>query len=265
VPVVIGAEPLRVLGFEFSWLGLGILFGSLVGAWWAGRALPRYGIAASYAWKLYPFAVLGGSAGAKLWAACETLLEPGSPTFVAVLASRSGATFYGGLALGALAVVAKVVHDGKPLRAVTTAFAPSLAIGQAIGRIGCLLLGDDYGVPTALPWGMSFPRGAPPTTELVHPTQAYESLWLFACAWLLRRRLATSRLLIAEYLVLQGAGRFAIEFVRTNPRTLGPLTTSQVIALGCVAAGALGLALARRRETTPGDLIPASKSTPGRR
>jgi phosphatidylglycerol:prolipoprotein diacylglycerol transferase len=245
---VIGAEPFHVLGLEFSWLGLGILFGSLIGSWWAGRALPRYGIPAAYVWSLYPFALLGGSAGAKLWASFETFLTPHGPAFAAVLTSRSGATFYGGLALGALAVVGKIVYDCKPLRALSTAIAPSLAIGQAIGRIGCFLLGDDYGIPTSLPWGMSFPRGAPPTIDVVHPTQLYESAWLFACAWFLRRRLATSRLLIAEYLVLQGAGRFAIEFVRTNPPTIGPLTTSQAIALSCVAAGALGLRRAESRE-----------------
>jgi phosphatidylglycerol:prolipoprotein diacylglycerol transferase len=68
------------------------------------------------------------------------------------------------------------------LGAVADAIAPSLAIGQAIGRIGCFLVGDDYGVPTALPWGMAFPHGVPPTTERVHPTQLYESAWLLGCA-----------------------------------------------------------------------------------
>jgi len=229
-----------------SWLGLAILVGSLAGAWWAGRALPRFGIPESYIWTLYPFAILAGGAGAKLWAATETLFVPGgSRSFLQVIESRSGATFYGGLALGALAVTLKTVLDGKSLFATTTAIAPTLALSQAIGRIGCLLVGCDYGVPTSLPWGMRFPNAVPPALAAVHPTQLYESLWLFACALLLRRRLAASRLLIAEYLVLQGAGRFAIEFIRTNPKTLGFLTTSQVIALGCVGAGVTGLTIAR--------------------
>jgi phosphatidylglycerol:prolipoprotein diacylglycerol transferase len=229
-----------------SWLGMAILVGSLLGGWWAGAALARLGLPPSYVWKVYPFALLGGAAGAKLWAATETLFAPGGePAFALVLRSRAGATFYGGLALGAAAVVAKVLYDRKSLFALTTACAPTLALAQAIGRIGCFLVGCDYGVATSLPWGLAFPHGSPPTADVVHPTQLYESLWLFACALYLRRRLLASRLLIAEYLVLQGAGRFALEFIRTNPRTLGFLTTSQAIALCCVGAGALSIMAAR--------------------
>jgi len=230
-----------------SWLGVSILLGALAAALATSRALSRVGLAAEYAWELLPFAVIGGTAGAKLWAGIETFFTPGEPDFWTVLASRGGATFYGGLALGAAAVLAKIAWDRAPLRAVTQAIAPGLALGQAIGRIGCFLVGDDYGVPTSLPWGMAFPHGAPPTLERVHPAQLYESLWLFAAAVVLWRRIGRSRLLFGEYLLLQGAGRFAIELVRTNPRTLGPLTTSQGIALGCIAVGALALRRARPR------------------
>ena len=230
-----------------SWLGVSILLGALAAALATSRALSRVGLAAEYAWELLPFAVIGGTAGAKLWAGIETFFTPGEPDFWTVLASRGGATFYGGLALGAAAVLAKIAWDRAPLRAVTQAIAPVLALGQALGRSGCFLVGDDYGVPTSLPWGMAFPHGAPPTLERVHPAQLYESLWLFAAAVVLWRRIGRSRLLFGEYLLLQGAGRFAIELVRTNPRTLGPLTTSQGIALGCIAVGALALRRARPR------------------
>jgi phosphatidylglycerol:prolipoprotein diacylglycerol transferase len=233
----------------FSWLGLAILVGSLLGAWWAGRALPRFGIDAGYVWSLYPAAMLGGVAGAKLWAGGEALLAPGCVTLAQVLASRSGATFYGGLALGAAAVVAKVARDHESLWAVSTALAPTLALSQAIGRIGCFLVGCDYGVPTSLPWGLAFPEAPVPALERVHPTQLYESAWLFACAWLLRRRMGRSRLLIAEYLLLQGGGRFLIELVRTNPPVLGPLTLSQLVALACALAGAVALRAAPRVES----------------
>ena len=246
---MIGADPFHVLGVPITWLGVGIFAGGLVGARWLARALPRYGIEPSYAWRLFPWAILGGCAGAKLWAATETLFTPGRATFRDVVLGPSGATFYGGLALGAAAVVVRAWFDGKPLWAVSNAIAPSLAIGQAIGRLGCFLLGDDYGVPTSLPWGMAFPRGAPPTAERVHPAQLYEAAWLLACALFLRQRMPHSRLLIAEYLVLQGAGRFAIEFVRTNPATVGVFSTSQVIALFCLAAGLVGLAAAQSLES----------------
>ncbi len=232
-----------------SWLGFAIIVGSLLGAWWAGRALPRFGIEGSYIWSIYPVAMLAGVAGAKLWSAGEALLAQGCVPLVQVLRGRSGATFYGGLILGTVAVIAKVAWDRKSLRAVTTALAPTLALSQAIGRIGCFLVGCDYGVTTSLPWGMAFPNAPRPTAELVHPAQLYESGWLFACAWFLRRRLDLSRLLIAEYLLLQGGGRFLIELVRTNPPVLGPLTLSQLVALSCVLSGGIALRVSRRIES----------------
>ena len=61
-----------------------------------------------------------------------------------------------------------------PLMQVLSAAAPAMTLGHAVGRIGCFLVGDDYGRPTSLPWGMAFPEGLPPTTDRVHPTQLYE-------------------------------------------------------------------------------------------
>jgi phosphatidylglycerol:prolipoprotein diacylglycerol transferase len=242
---VIGPENIAPW-LPLSWLGPAILVGSLLGAWWAGRALPRFGIEAAYIWTIYPVAMIAGVVGAKLWAAAEALRSPGCVPLSQALWSGRGATFYGGLILGALAVVAKVVYDRKSLWAVTTALAPTLALSQAIGRIGCFLVGCCQGVATMLPWGMAFPNARPPTTQLVHPTQLYESAWLFACAWFLRRRLDRSPLLIAEYLLLQGGGRFGFEFIRTNPRVLGPLTLSQLVAISCVLSGAVALHISRR-------------------
>lgn len=238
-----------------SWLGVAILVGSLLGAWWAGRALPRFGIEAGYVWSLYPLAMLAGGAGAKLWAAGEAWLTPERVSFVQVLQSRSGITFYGGLIAGAVAVALKIAWDGKSFWAVSSALAPTLALSQAIGRIGCFLVGCDYGVPTASAWGMTFPNAVPPVTQPVHPTQLYESAWLLACAWLLRRRLDRSPLPIAEYLLLQGGGRFALEAIRTNPAVLGPLSLSQIVAFACVLCGTLGLVGARTRGRTGSDSL----------
>src|SRR5262249_37506741 len=135
-----GAEPFRLLGLEVTWLGLGIFAGGLAGAGGLARALPRYGIEAAYAGRIFPWALLGGCAGAKLWSAVETLFTPDGGTFGEVLLSRSGATFYGGLALGAAAVVLRAWLDGKSLWVISQAIAPSLAIGQALGRVGCFLV-----------------------------------------------------------------------------------------------------------------------------
>ena len=228
-----------------SWLSVAILVGSLAAGWSGSRFLPRLGIDGAYVWTIYPFALTAGVLGAKAWAVFEAALQPGHPPVSQLFHLRTGATFYGGLIFGAAGVIAKVRWDRQSLWAVTQALAPGLALAQAIGRIGCFLVGCDYGLPTALPWGMAFPRAPEPALAPVHPAQLYESAWLFACAWLLGRRVERSPLLIAEYLVLQGAGRFAIELVRTNAPVAGPLTLSQLVALACVACGALGLARVR--------------------
>ena len=73
-----------------------------------------------------------------------------------------------------LAVTIYLRKKNEPWLMWADIVAPCLILGYAIGRIGCFLVGDDYGIPTNLPWGMSFPRGAPPTYQEVHPTQIYE-------------------------------------------------------------------------------------------
>ncbi len=228
-----------------SWLSVAILAGSLAAGVTAARLLPRLGVESVYVWAIYPWALGAGVLGAKAWAVFEAALVPGHPPLAQLFHLRTGATFYGGLILGSAAVIAKVRWDRQSLWAVTQALAPGLALAQAIGRIGCFLVGCDYGVPTALPWGMAFPRAPEPALAPVHPAQLYESGWLFACAWLLGRRVERSPLLIAEYLLLQGVGRFLIELVRTNAPVAGPLTLSQLVALACLACGAVALIRAR--------------------
>ena len=104
---------------------------------------------------------------------------------------------------------------------------PAAALGYGIGRIGCFLSGDgDYGIPTSLPWGMSFPNGLVPTTQRVHPTPIYELIVACAIAWWLWRMRITNRStraqretrqVFAAYLILTGVARFLVEFIRINP------------------------------------------------
>jgi phosphatidylglycerol:prolipoprotein diacylglycerol transferase len=120
-------------------------------------------------------------------------------------------------------------------------------VGYAIGRIGCLLSGDgDYGVPTTLPWGMSFPNGVVPTMERVHPTPLYEFfIWLAIAAflwWLGKRALNGVRPggeVFCGYLILTGAARFLIEFIRINPRSFFGLSNAQTASLISIVIGLL--------------------------
>jgi phosphatidylglycerol:prolipoprotein diacylglycerol transferase len=190
-----------------------------------------------------------------------------------LLLDRSGLVWYGGLVGGALAVLWTVRRRGMPVSAVLDAGAPAVAAGYAVGRIGCFLVGDDYGVATRLPWGVRFPYGLPfPTTaanmrafggdidpaaaadELVgvHPTQLYETLAglliLVVCRQLLRRRIRPGVTALVGFGML-GTERFLVEFVRAKDDVFfGGLTLAQAISLALLLG--LGICWRRMRRTT---------------
>lgn len=129
------------------------------------------------------------------------------------------------------------------------AAAPALAIGHAIGRIGCFLVGDDYGKVSDLPWAVAFPQGLPPTLERVHPTQIYEAIPLFMIGWMLfvwRRQKCDDRVVLGAYFALAGLTRFLIEFIRLNERVVGPLTVAHLASTIAMFVGVALLTLSRR-------------------
>ena len=177
-----------------------------------------------------------------------------------LLFDRSGLVWYGGFILGALAVLWTMRHRRLPGWPMADIAAPALAIGYGVGRIGCFLVGDDYGRPTDLPWGVAFPVGLPETTagnlrELfhvaipdsvpdstllrVHPTQLYETamalvIWGIAM-WMFRRRPRPGAIALTV-LALLAVERFLVEILRAkDDRFFGPLTLAQVISLAVLA------------------------------
>ena len=163
------------------------------------------------------------------------------------LFSRFGFAWFGGFLGGVVALIYLARHFGIPLLEFLDICSPAAAVGYAIGRIGCLLSGDgDYGVPTTLPWGMSFPNGVVPTMERVHPTPLYEIfIWLAIAAflwWMGKRALSGVRPsgeVFCGYLILTGAARFLIEFIRINPRSFFGLSNAQTASLVSVVIGLL--------------------------
>jgi phosphatidylglycerol:prolipoprotein diacylglycerol transferase len=222
--------------FEVSSFGIMVALGALVGLWLfkrelAARSVPASALDAAIA------GLLGGMIGAKLLFVAE---HAGQEPFLSLLLDRGGLSWFGGFAggigLGALTLMLRKLSILRALAAVT----PALAIGQMFGRFGCFLVGDDYGRPTSLPWGVAFPEGLPPTEARVHPTQLYEAAFLGLLTLLLlrwSRRGASDRLLVARYLLLAGATRFLIEFIRVNTRVALGLTVAQFASLGLVGAG----------------------------
>ena len=204
------------------------------------RDMHERGMPERQAYDMVLWAYVGGWVGARLF-----IIPTGWQYFVeapvAFLLSGSGWVWYGGVIGGAVAVLVWARRVGIPALTIADIAAPGLAVGLAIGRIGCQLAGDgDYGVPTNLPWGMSYPDGVVPTTARVHPTPIYELLGyvvIFVVLWRQRHRLPPGHL-IGQYLIYSGVVRFLVEFLRRNPDWLVGLTTAQWMSLGSIAIGA---------------------------
>lgn len=222
-----------------------VALGALAGIWLFTRELVRSGLPPD-AVNAAVASVVGGLAGAKLlW----TLEHLGDEPLTALLLSRGGMSWFGGL-LGGLGTGLWMLRRHRvPLIQALAAATPALAVGHAIGRVGCFLVGDDYGRPSSLPWAVAFPEGLPPTSVTVHPTQLYEAAVLAALAWALlrwRRRGVADAVVLGRYLMIAGATRFAIEFIRVNVRVVGPLTVAHVFALSLAVAGIMLLILRQR-------------------
>ena len=228
----------RIGGFDITSFGVVVAVAALVGRWVFGRELARSGMPSAAA-DAGVVGVLGGLAGAKLiW----TIEFMGQQPWADLLFSRGGLSWFGGLLGGVATGLALLRRQRISIVMALAVATPALAIGHAIGRVGCFLVGDDYGRPSTLPWAVAFPQGLPPTDVPVHPTQLYEALALVAIAWLLtawRRSGVADATVLGRYFVLAGSTRFAIEFIRVNARVLGPLTLAHLISMTLVAIGAV--------------------------
>jgi phosphatidylglycerol---prolipoprotein diacylglyceryl transferase len=237
----LGPVTLQTFGIMFAlgFVGAGVL---------VAKRLTELGKPVDWAYEMIFAALAGGFIGARVNYMIQHWDEV-QDDFLGHVSSGEGLVWYGGVIGGALAVIAWARYRDFLGLALLDLAAPGLAVGYAIGRIGCQLSGDgDYGIPSDLPWAMAYPEGTVPTTEEVHPTPVYETLAMGLVAWVLWRLRDRFRpgILLALYLVLSGAERFLVEFVRRNDEVFIGLTTAQLQSLGLMIAGGLWLALASR-------------------
>ena len=234
-------ELFHVGGFTMNSFGVMMALAFIVGGAVARWQFKKRGVSPDFIYGVVIAGVIGGLLGGKIH---FLIIHP--ELWPRNLLSGSGLVWFGGLFGALLAVVIVTLLSRQRLGAVMDATAVAVAMGYAVGRIGCFLRGDDYGTPTDLPWGMSFPQGIPATPPgvHVHPTQLYEtaaSLIIFALlVWVLGPRFRREGPLIFVYAVLAGVERFLVEFIRTNdPVALG-LTQQQWISIALVLVGAVG-------------------------
>ena len=168
-------ELLRIGNFAISSFGLMVALAFLAGYWIASLEFKRKKLDDNLLGNRLLLSMLGGIGGAKLMYIFENvpLSDFISSPFTHIF-SRGGLTFYGGFIGAVLLFWILTVKNKVSFFKVMDAMAPALAIGHSIGRIGCFLVGDDYGIKSDVPWAVAFPKGLPPTTDPVHPTQVYE-------------------------------------------------------------------------------------------
>ncbi len=257
---------IEILGLSLKTFGMCFGLAFVVSGAVVGRRLVELGKPPDWAYEMVFAALVGGLIGARLYWILGNLDEVGDDVIGGIFGG-SGLVWFGGLLGGAAGVLLWARRRGMFNVTLLDACAPALAIGYAVGRIGCQLSGDgDYGGPTDLPWGMAYPDGVVPTLEAVHPTPIYETLAMCLLAWGLWRARHALRpgLLFACYLVGAGTERFLVEFVRRNDAVVAGLTEAQLLSLVMIVAGGVWLRRAaqsggiRRAPDEPGEPAPAA-------
>ena len=283
IPVLFHLGPLTVYSY-----GLMMALGFLAADYVVRLECIRRGFNPEYSSSLVITAAVMGIAGSRIYAILDDL-----PTYLAdprlMIFSGSGFVFYGGMIGGILGIYFVSRRYRIGFGATVDMCAPALAIGQAIGRIGCQLSGDgDWGLPSTLPWAMAYPRAivgwnsetvlklgehyqlVPACTNLsdclnvrVHPAPIYETilyLGVFWILWSMRKTSHPAGRLFYWYLVLAGAARFAVEFVRVNPRVFHALSEAQLIAIAMMVVGGVALILTREKDQAESGDRPGEKN-----
>ncbi len=263
-PVIYDFGEISIFGFEFhpviNSYGFMLMMAFYSCYFFLNKDLKRLGYDAKLAGDIVFAAALGGILGSKIYYLIENFDRVKADP-MGMIFSGAGLVFLGGLMGGFLAVSYVIRKNDLSWPKFVDIAAPLVILGYAVGRIGCLLVGDDYGLPTHLPWGIAFPEGLPPSTYSifqtyypwislegfepgvlkVHPTQIYESLLGFGIFYYLyqkRTKVTVAGSLFFTYLVLGGIERFLIEFLRLNQKYLFGLSGAQLIALVMVGIGA---------------------------
>lgn len=244
--------------FYIPTYGVLVALGFLAGLTVTMRLAKRVGLPAEKITNLAVYCAMAGIAGAKLFMFLfdlgDYLRNPGQIFTLETL--QAAGVFHGGFIVALLVALFYIRKQSLPILTTMDVFAPGVAIGQAIGRLGCFAAGCCWGRECDLPWGVHFRSdfAAPvPLDKALHPVQLYESaadLLIFAFLFRQASRPHKPGQVIGLYLVLYSAARFVIEFFREHEQALvGPFSLTQWLALALLALGAVILTFGRQPST----------------
>jgi phosphatidylglycerol---prolipoprotein diacylglyceryl transferase len=235
-----------ILGISIKTFGVVFALAFLASGLLVARRLRELGKPVDWAYEITFSALLGGVLGARAYYVVQNWSQVRHDLLGSVF-SGAGLVWYGGAIGGAIGVLAWMRwRETLELRMLDMC-ATALALGYAIGRIGCQVSGDgDYGIRSSLPWAMGYPHGTLPTPPgvRVQPTPIYETVSMCLLAyllWCLRDRVRPG-VVLALYCVGSGLERFLVEFVRRNKEVLAGLTAPQLESLVLLAIGTIWLA-----------------------
>ena len=240
----------EIVVFGLSIKTFGLFFALNFAAWGllAARRLKELGRPVDWAYELVTVALIGGLVGARAY----YLVQNHDSLSLGDVFGGSGLIWYGGLLGGIVAVLTWAYRRNFVSLDLVDIAGPGLALGYAIGRIGCQVSGDgDYGKPWDGPWAMGYPHGTVPTDPgvTVHPTPIYETLTMGLLAFALwqLRDVVRPGLLFAFYLVGAGIERFLVEFLRRNEHVVLGLTAAQLESLSLFVVGTVWIVVVWRR------------------
>ncbi len=252
--------------WRIGWYALMLCLGFLAGNWTARRRAPLAGVPVAWFTDIFVIIFVAALVGSRLWHVLESWDEKfrAAPWWEIFAFSKGGLTYYGGF-FGAVAAMFfyarwRRVSFWKLADVIT----PSIALGYAITRIGCLMNGCCWGCPTSVPWAITFPATHPTHAVPVHPTQLYNSaanLALYAgLEWIFRRRRFEGQVL-GCYLAAYGAVRFVTESFRGDNAQIigGVLTLSQATSIALLVGGVLFLSWRKHNSPAIDQTTPAIK------
>lgn len=270
-----GAIALHVGPVAIRWYGVLMASAMALGLWLGHRDARRRGIDPDSLLKAAELALLGGLVGARLYYVLFNLDYYSQFPGKIFALWEGGLAIHGGVIGGVLAGGAYAWRRGLPVRQYLDIAAPSLAIGQAIGRWGNFFNEEAFGRPTDLPWKLYIsPSHRPPelrSFDYFHPTFLYESLWDLAVfgvlVWWLRPRVRRHPgAVFFSYIGLYSVGRFFIEGLRLDSFWIGSLRVPQLASVAGVLVAVVGLAWAMRQPPEePGTPEPATGTAPATR